>query len=119
MRGTISNGHTQVNVPYLQDFSLKRHHWAQRIRAAGNRLQPIQRRARTNQVEVVIGAEKDARRGSHAEARPASLGPGKALKEAAECRELPKVEGMGRVIGTGEMTHRMHDRKVRQQGWIG
>src|SRR3954470_11392831 len=119
MRGTISNGHTQVNVPYLQDFSLKRHNWAQRIWASDDGLKPIERRPRPDQIEMEIAAQEDAGRGGDAEAGPASLGPGEALNQSPEQRELVKIERMRRVIGTGEMAHRMHDGNAVEQRRIG
>ena len=66
MRRTVANRITPVNFPQLQYSALQADNLTHRVGTARLRVDPIERGAGTNEVEVKLAAKKDAGGGREA-----------------------------------------------------
>ena len=107
--GTVSNGLESVNSPGLQDACVQRHHRQHRIGLAGQGIDAVKRRARPQQVEMVVGAEEDARRVGK-RGRCARHG----LHEGAEARELLAVDRVVRLLRHHQVAHQQSEPQPAQ-----
>ena len=82
VRGTVANRLTGVNLADLQDFRLEPDDLPHRVGAARLRVDAVERRARTNKIEVVRAAEKNPGRGREARRHTARLGDAPTAKRA-------------------------------------
>ena len=98
--GTVSNGLESVNSTDLQDACVQGHRRQHRVGLAGQGIDAVERRARPQQVEMVVGPEEDAR-GVGERRRRARHG----AHEVAEARELLAVDRVVRLLRRHEMAH--------------
>src|SRR5260370_42343446 len=98
MRGTVANRLIPVNFAYLHNSALQPDDLAHRVGAAGLRIDPVERGAGADEVEVKLRPEKYA--GGRGEA---GRQVGETLSRSRKALELEVIERMPRFVRTGEM----------------
>jgi hypothetical protein len=100
MGRTIANGLGGVNLAQLQDFSLQANDLGHGVGAPGSRIHAVERDSGAAQIEVVGGAQEDARGVGQTGGRRRQPGP-----RRGEGAELFGIDGMLRGFGGNKVAH--------------